>query len=559
MSLVWLAGVVAVAVATWDDFGITWDEEYYKEYGVVLLNWYSSLGANQEALSKWGLFYYGGFFDIVAQLATGFSPYGVYETRHIVSLVFGLLGLLATYGIGCQIAGARGGFFSLLFLALMPNYYFYMFSNAKDTPFAALFALSLFCMLRCFKALPRVPRSLILQLGVAIGLSMAVRVAGIVLLGYVGLAWGGWLLGRYWTGSIPDRRSLLRLGRDAGLRFLAVVVVAWVTMVAFWPWALVSPILHPLQALQQTTHYDWPLTVFFDGHFVKASKLPPSYLPTWFAISLPEFYFVALLIGCVLAVGFLRRHARGLSSRVKETGLWGQLRPGKALAAPSGLPRSASGSVGHVDALLRIGLLVVAVCVPIVAQVVLHSTIYDGLRQFLFVLPPMAALAGASFSSFLGSRVRLAPRLAVVGVVLVSVGVTVYDMADLHPYQYVYFNRLVAGGLESASSRFETDYYGASYREGVRWLIQNYHPGTGAQVRVANPSNNFLTAYYLESNRDLRHRFHPVQAWDRPNIYMSTTRWNQHKEKQGKLLHVVRRRGVPLLYVIEVNPPHSST
>ena len=526
LSLVWLAGAVVVAAATVRDYGVTWDEEYYKEYGVVLLNWYSSLGADQEALSKWGLFYYGGFFDIVAQLAVSFSPYGVYETRHLVSLAFGLLGLAATCGIGWRIAGAKGGFFSLLFLTLTPAYYFHMFSNAKDIPFAALFALSLFCILRCIDALPRVPLSLILRTGIAIGLTMGVRVAGIVLLGYVALLWGGWLLGRYWIGSTVDRRVVLRQAGDLLVRFLAVAAIAWVTMVAFWPWAQVSPILHPLQALQQTTRYDWPLTVFFDGRFVKASELPRSYLPTWFAISLPEFYFAALLIGCVLSVRFLRRFAR---------------------------------KPGHVDALLKGGLLVAVVCVPVGVQIVLRSTVYDGLRQFLFTMPALSALAGVSVAAFLGSVVRLAPRLAVLGLVLVSAGVTIHDMVDLHPYQYVYFNRLVAGGVEAGSARFETDYYGASYREGVLWLAQNYHPRTRQKVRVANPSRNFLTAYYLESNPRNRERFHPVAAWDRPHIYLSTTRWNQHKEKHGKLLHVVKRKGVPLLYVIEVAPPEDTT
>jgi len=524
LSFVWLACVFVVAAATVRDYGITWDEEYYKEYGVVLLNWYTSLGANQEALTKWGLFQYGGFFDLLAQLAVTISPFGVYETRHLVSLVFGLMGLLATYGIGYQVAGAKGGFFSVVFLTLMPNYYFYMFSNAKDTPFAALFALSLFCMLRSVKALPRVSRSLLLQLGVATGLAMGVRVAGIVLLAYVGLLWGGWLLVRWRIGAVAGRGALIRLLGTLGLRFSAAAALAWVTMVVFWPWAQVSPILHPLEILRQTANYDWPLTVFFEGRFIKASQLPFYYLPTWFSISLPEFYFVALLVGCILAARVPRRRA-----------LW----------------------IAHSDDLLRIGLLVVAVAVPIVTHMVLRSTIYDGLRQFLFVLPALAALAGTSIASFLTPRIHLVPRLAVVGAVLTSVAITIQDMAELHPYQYVYFNRLVAGGEESASTRFETDYYGASYREGVRWLAQHYGQHAAERIRVANPSMNFLTAYYLETNPELRKRFVPVRPWERPHIFMSITRWDFHKDKTGQLLHVVRRKGVPLLYVIEVTPPKS--
>ncbi len=247
-----------------------------------------------------------------------------------------------------------------------------------------------------------------------------------------------------------------------------------------------------------------------------------SNLPTWFAITLPEFYFVASIVGCVLAVGYLLRFKR----------------------TPS-----------HLDTLLKVGLLLAVAVGPVSAAIVLRSTIYDGLRQFLFVVPPLAALAGVSVAAFLRSQVHVAAKAAVVGAVLLSAGLTVFDMAELHPYQYIYFNRLVAGGLESASQRFETDYYGASYREGVRWLIDNYHPESGGQVRVANPSRNFLTAYYLEASQELRDRFHPVEAWDDPNIYISITRWNYHTDKDGKLLHVVSRKGVPLLYVIEVRPP----
>lgn len=522
LSCALLPGVAVVAAATVGHYGITWDEMYYKEYGVVLINWYRSLGADQEALTKWGLFYYGGFFDIVAELVTMASPHGIYETRHGVSLAFGLLGIAATYGIGYQLAGIRGGFLSALFITLTPAYYGQMFTNAKDIPFAALFALSLFCMLRSVGALPRLPKSLLLQLGIAIGLAMAVRVAGMVLLVYLALLWFGWFLSRYWTGSMADRRDLLRVGGRLLLRFSAVTLLAWLTMVAFWPWAQVSPILHPLQALRQTVKYDWPLTVLFDGSFVNASALPPHYLPTWLAISLPEFHLAALLIGCALSLLFLHRLVRGRA---------------------------------EIDPLLKFGLLVAAASVPILSHILLRPTIYDGLRQFLFILPALAALAGASTAALLSLRIRLSARLAAIGVMVVSMGFTLFDMVELHPYQYVYFNRLIAGGLESAGSRFETDYYGASYREGLRWLAENYHPNTREQVRVANPSIDFLTGYYLETRPELRKRFKHVKPWDKPHIYMSITRWDWHKSKKGKLLHVVHRKNVPLLYVIELTPP----
>jgi hypothetical protein len=60
--------------------------------------------------------------------------------------------------------------------------------------------------------------------------------------------------------------------------------------------------------------------------------------------------------------------------------------------------------------------------------------------------------------------------------ILSSVFITIFDMVELHPYQSVYFNRVVAGGLKTEASRFETDYWGNSYKEGVEWVIENYSP-----------------------------------------------------------------------------------
>jgi hypothetical protein len=236
---------------------------------------------------------------------------------------------------------------------------------------------------------------------------------------------------------------------------------------------------------------------------------------------MPEFYFVALLVGGILVLGFLRGFARTTS---------------------------------HIDRLLTTGLLVGVVLVPVLSAVVLRATIYDGLRQFLFVVPPMAVLAGVSVARLLAQKGMFVAKAAVVGAVLLSTGLTTYDMIDLHPYQYVFFNRLIGGGLETASTRYETDYYGASYREGVRWVIDNYPSANGERVRVANSSMNFLTAYYLEASPELRDRFQPVQAWDNPDVFLSTTRWNFQKDKEGTVLHVVSRKGVPLLYVIEPRP-----
>ena len=52
-------------------------------------------------------------------------------------------------------------------------------------------------------------------------------------------------------------------------------------------------------------HFRWPLTVFFDGEFIPGGALPWTYLPVWVLISLPEFYFITVALGFLLAIRLL--------------------------------------------------------------------------------------------------------------------------------------------------------------------------------------------------------------------------------------------------------------
>ncbi|MFW2390501.1 MAG: hypothetical protein ACN4G0_19350, partial [Polyangiales bacterium] len=95
-----------------------------------------------------------------------------------------------------------------------------------------------------------------------------------------------------------------------------------------------------------------------------------------------------------------------------------------------------------------------------------RSTIYDGLRHFLFVLPPLCVLAalGATTSlRWLAERSKPA-AYAAFAVLGFGVAAVVVDMVQLHPYQYVYFNRM-SGGLKAAAPLYETEYYAHSFKE----------------------------------------------------------------------------------------------
>jgi len=213
------------------------------------------------------------------------------------------------------------------------------------------------------------------------------------------------------------------------------------------------------------------------------------------------------------------------------------------------------------------GFLLFAAVAPPVLATWRHAVLYDGMRHFLFTLPFLAVLAGCAFSAGWGElaafRVRpgvwtgIRATIAAVPITatIVSAVLTVGDMYALHPYEYVYFNRLVAGGQAAASERFETDYWGLSYKEGLEWLRDHY-PRGAERVTVGNCSSDFLTAYPIGRNPELAARFVALSqhAIPPPRILLATTRYNCNR-RPGRVLHVVTRKDVPLLYVLEQGSP----
>jgi 4-amino-4-deoxy-L-arabinose transferase-like glycosyltransferase len=438
----------------------------------------------------------------------------------LTSAAFGLLAIIVSYKVAARLGGNMAGFTAAAFLTLTPVFYGQMFVNPKDTPFAAMFLLAILCLFLAYEALPRPPVRLLVTAGMAIGFALGVRVGGLLLFGLLAILWIGWLGSQMLFEPKSKLSGLHTAVGQLALSFGVIGVAAWVAMLACWPWAQTDPLINPLKAVEFIAHFPWQGTVFFDGETFEQNQVPVTYIPTWFAISLPEFYFVALSVGALLVC----RSARHITIDPAQFHM-----------------------------LVKLVVLLVAVCLPIATGMVLRSVVYDGIRQFIFVLPPLAVVAGVAVARFLRSGISRHVKAVVGALLFVSACLTLSDMLQLHPYEYVYFNRLVAGGVQAASKKFETDYWGLSYKEGIDWLIQNYRSDSHRPVRVANCSIPFLTGYYLAQSPDARSRFTEVDSGGDPQIFLATTRFNCQNLITGKLLHVVSRMDTPLLYVFEVH------
>ncbi|HST24330.1 MAG TPA: glycosyltransferase family 39 protein [Blastocatellia bacterium] len=512
--------VLIFILVTFLDYGLTADEEVQRIYGDHILSWYTSFFRDRSALSYLNLHLYGGFFEVVAQLAARIVPLGVYETRHLVNALFGLLAIVAAYKVGTYVSNPVGGFFSALFLTLTPVFYGHIFNNSKDVPFLTLFLISFYYILRSYDALPRLPKSLIARIGISVGLTMGIRIGGILLFGFIVILWACRLIFQRRLNHTSFSESVFKTILRLSLSLAFIVLIAWAAMLVFWPWAQTKPLINPFKAMSETAHFETGITVLYDGDRIEATDLPRDYLPTWFAISLPEFYFVSLLIGAFFAYWFIRGF---------------------------------KNDEAHFERLIKTGMLIFAFCFPPLTAIILRSTLYNGLRHFLFIIPMLAVLAGISFAALFASNANNYAKATLASLILLSAGSTVFDMARLHPYQPIYFNRLIAGGLKNAAQRYDTDYWGMTYREGAEWVINNYRPQTEEKIRVASCSTPFIARYYFDQSEEAKQRFDYVAQNENPRIFIATTKCQ--RKKRGNIIHTVERQGTLLLYVMELEEP----
>ena len=154
-----------------------------------------------------------------------------------------------------------------------------------------------------------------------------------------------------------------------------------------------------------------------------------------------------------------------------------------------------------------------------------------------------------------GSRLPAGVRGARLAVVAACAALAGVDMVRLHPYQYVYFNRLIAGGLASAVTRYETDYWSTSYKEGIEWVCGHY--STSELREPVRVGGDMLRSLLVLPGRGkcVAPFFTAVAPEQDPHVLLVSVAQRDHVDLAARLLHTVERVGAPLLYVYELRPP----
>ena len=427
LAVIVLAAVGLIASLTFRDYGLGWDDYTHAEYADLLLRMYGSGFKDSAALSFANLYMYGGGFDMAAALLHKVIPLELFETRRLLGAVVGLIGLAVTWRLGRRVGGPFAGLATLLLLVLCPTFYGHMFMNPKDAPFAVSMAILMLGLVRLAEEYPSPSPRTILIVGLGAGLAVGSRILGGLALIYAVVGFLPLLLEEIHTHS----------AREAVRRFAHVVyvllpglVLGYLVMGLIWPWSIMEP-GNPLQALTYFSHFfEKPWKEMFDGALVSVPDMPWSYLPTLFALQLPE-----VLLGLAIAgvVGtFMSLSRTDVPARRKTILL----------------------------------MLTLAATLPLVVAMVKRPALYNGIRHFIFVIPPMTVLAGVAFAWLMNwlKQHRRSWQPAVLAVFAFGLMLPLGEMIRLHPYQYTHFNH-IAGTVRGADDLFMLDYWGLALKQ----------------------------------------------------------------------------------------------
>jgi Dolichyl-phosphate-mannose-protein mannosyltransferase len=504
-----LAALAAVALFTFRDYAISNDEGVQHHYGELIVAYYRSGFADHDVFSYQNLYLYGGLFDIIAVGLARIVPIDAYELRHILCALMGIGGIAAAAATARLVCGPRAGLIAAFALTLCGGWYGAMFNHTKDIPFAAAMMAATFFLVRLSRDLPSPRLRDILAFGVLAGAALGVRSLGLLLFVYFPLAVAAQL-------SSQERgRARLRFVVTAALRTFPAVALAYLIMIASWPWAALSP-LNPVRGLFAFSEFHYAIRTVFEGRVYEMGEVPRLYVPVYLLIRVP----LVTLFGAALAlISMFASFAQGRTQQRRE-----------------------------------IALVFAVLIIPLSCQVALHGPAFTGMRHFLFVLPPLAALAGVGFDGVLDRLARQGRWLAS-STAAVMCTFFLWDGATLvrlHPYENLSYNALV-GGLPGAYRRYDMDYWFNSMPEAIHRLEAYLREKTPLETSQA-PKIYSVAVCGIQLSFDRTVTLPQLHwdfrsEWDESEFFIAPTHMNCDRDLDGDVVATVERFGVPIAYV----------
>ncbi|MGZ0708186.1 ArnT family glycosyltransferase [Coraliomargarita sp. W4R53] len=525
LSLALLFFCVLLGFTTIGDYGMGWDEVTRWKSGDLKVDYYKELLQSDDRMSVVKSVpreSYPGFFDMNLSMLHQATGWNRFLLGHWQAFIFGLVGLIALWRIGSIFGGARLGFWSVVLMLLTPTFYGHWFHNPKDVPFAAVYTVGLWAMIECLRRYPVLKKRWVLASAVAIGLCMATRIAGMVLLAYFVAGVGVVTLLKLWEKRAGFRwQAALRASLPWLIALPIVGLVAYLTLLPWWPSSHKDLLSVSSSTLQQLHTRASEIPLFFRGNLIWAADAPFYYTLWMFAIKATELMLMGLLLCLPFSWIRLRTHLK------------------------------AGGSLQSAPALI---VLILGGFFPLFYLTLTAPALHNGARHFLFAFPALcvcAAWAYLELGDWLRAHRRSMWRLAQLGFGLLLL-LPVVSLVRLHPYQYVYFNSLV-GGPSGAFGSYETEYWFTSSKQAVEQLdvYRKEHP---TRIPAGRAARVFILGPWQVAEPFLADGFELSSDAATADFYILNTQMLMHTRFEGEEVFRIERMGVPICIVLRPEP-----
>ncbi len=465
-----------------------------------------------------GLHYYGGLYDFTVTFLheTFFKSADELTFRHIVNALVGATLFLYTGLIGKEFGGWRTGLLALLFIALSPRLFGESMNNPKDIPFAFANVFFLYYLIRFLRTFPHMRWKYAALMGLGFGLAMGFRIGGIIVLPYTALFTA---LYYFWNKDFKARMQtdFSAMTKKFVFAMAVTLVIGWAIGIAFWPWALQSPVGNPLTALAEMTNRQIPLRLLFEGEYISNMEVPWYYTPKWIFMSNPLLVLGAAVGSVVMLRTLMARYGR-----------W------------------------------EIFVLLFMLLFPWAYAVYKNSTIYDTWRHFFFLYPSLVILA-ATFCNWALERLQPQRNLqwALAGLIALGMALPLAWTVRNHPHEYVYFNEAV-GGAKGAKGMYDFDYYQNGGKDMTDW-IKRQPALAGGRKTIVRSNLSSIEKYFEHdtarfSGGYLRYEIRDTAEWD---YYVSYSRYQPAEDLEADrwppkdAAYIIKADGVPIGAVLK--------
>lgn len=482
-------------------YGTTWDEPLHRNWGKIF--WVSWQTDNREILNLMpgnGI-YYGPLYYFLSYGLSEFLFKGgwlrFYEANHVLNLVVSSIGTVYTFQFGRLVGGRKVGLLAFLFIVLFPPFLAHSHYNPKDIPLMTGLLVTAYYFLLGLK---RSSRTYLILSGFLMGVSIALKVSALLMAPVFLATYVVWCVGR------AKKSSWSHVLRSDRLLILLTLLACIAGTYLFWPSAWADPLLIVRSVSFFLRSDFWPGYVLFFGTEYTGADLPWYYIVFEYAAVMPVLFLISFLAGMAV---FLR-HIRSCER----------------------LPDGA--------------LLLLWIIFPLLFSMKPGLVRYDGMRQFFFVLPAIAVVAAFGFNRLLvllQSRARRRSASAIfMGLVVFSL---VSQVLTVHPFEGSYRNEIVRAMIPAEiDHRFQIEYWGPSYKQGMDWLIKN----ADHNPVICVPTAGILVTWY-----PWREDF-TFECSEKSTYVMFFTRYSEAKQYEAlrNPIYTIRRMNSTLLAIYKV-------